>query len=104
MKRILIAVLALVFPLVFLEPVFANPSTVQDSGVRVSKPVACFSITWIQEQIIQSREVPVFGDVNNMTGNSTIILFKNENTGTWSLIEFQDKSGCILGHGVLKLV
>jgi hypothetical protein len=100
MKRILIAVLALVF----LEPTFANPSTVQDSGIRVSKPVACFSIKWIQEQIIQNREIPVFEDDNNMTEKKSIImLFRNESSGSWSLIEFQDKFGCILGHGVLKL-
>jgi len=100
MQKILIAVLALVF----LGSTFANTIAVQDSGIRVSKPVVCFSKTWIQQQIIQSREVPVFEDVSNMTGNSTIILFRNENTGSWSLIEFKDKSGCILGHGILKLV
>jgi hypothetical protein len=73
--------------------------------VRTNKPVACVTPKYAARALENAGETPVFNDDNQMTDKqSTIMLLRNERTGSWTLLEFQQGLACILGHGTQKQI
>jgi hypothetical protein len=74
-------------------------------SVKTNKPVACVTPEFAAQALELAGEAPVFNDDNLMTNKqSAIVLLRNERTGTWTLLEFQQGLACILGHGVQQQV
>jgi hypothetical protein len=74
-------------------------------GIRTNKPVECVTPQFAIQALEAAGETPVFNDDNQMTDKqSVVMLFKNERTGTWTLLEFQQGLMCVLGHGIQKLI
>jgi hypothetical protein len=72
--------------------------------VKAGKPVICFKPDYLKQQLEQSKEVPLVTSRNVMTEDSTMTVFYNEETGTWTIIEFGKNFGCVLGYGIDKKV
>ena len=62
------------------------------------KPVMCSSLKSLLEVITsdQYKELPIWRGVNDETGNKTV-LFYNKQTTSWTIIEYRNETGCILG-------
>jgi hypothetical protein len=74
-------------------------------SVRTNKPVECVTPKFAAQALEAAGETTVFNDDNQMTDKqSVVVLLKNEHTGTWTLLEFQQGLACILGHGVQKQI
>jgi hypothetical protein len=71
-----------------------------DTVVRASKTVVCVSAERALKEIKRAGETVVFRSSNTMTnGDSTVILTQNHKTGTWTLLEFNNKTACQLAYG-----
>ena len=74
-------------------------------SVKTNKPVECVTPRYAAQALEAAGETPVFNDDNQMTDKQTVVvLMKNESTGTWTLLEFQQGLACVLGHGVQKQI
>lgn len=88
---------------IFLLALFG--SIVYAQGVKTNKPVECVTPKYAAQALEEAGETPIFNDDNQMTDKqSTIVLLRNERTGTWTLLEFQQGLACVLGHGSQKQI
>lgn len=85
MKKLLIC--ALLTPMLAV----ASPAT-------VNKPIVCDNVNTVMNALIdgESKEVPVWSGTSK---NSTFGLLINQQTGTWTLVEFDKNIACVLGIG-----
>jgi hypothetical protein len=89
MKKLL---LALVFPVV-----------VSAQSFETVKPVTCAPIELAVKELKRYGEVPTFTDYNLQNDKkSMVVLFRNEQTGSWTLVELQGEYACGLAFGVKK--
>jgi rRNA maturation endonuclease Nob1 len=89
MKKLLLSV---VFPIV-----------VSAQTVETVKPVTCAPIEIVAKELKKYKEVAVFTDYNLQNDKkSMVVLFRNEQTGTWTLVELQGEYACGLAFGVKK--
>jgi hypothetical protein len=89
MKKLL---LALVFPAV-----------VSAQSIETIKPVTCAPIELAVKELKRYGEVPTFTDYNLQNDKkSMVVLFRNEQTGSWTLVELQGEYACGLAFGVKK--
>jgi len=67
---------------------------------RAAKPVICFDMQSLVSMLTgeDNKETPVWRGGPNENGNLTV-LFYNKETTAWSLIEYRDRTGCVLGTG-----
>jgi hypothetical protein len=93
-------VMILLFLLLFTVVRSTAGGNNSDTVVRVSKTVVCISAERALKEIKRAGETVVFRSANTMTnGDSTIILTQNDKTGTWTLLEFNNKTVCQLAYG-----
>lgn len=82
--------------------VFAQESSNQ-GPVIVDKKVACDTVGvivyWLTEH---ERQKPFW--VGTTEGESFLAVITNEKTGTWTLIEFNDKYACVLSTGLKNIL
>ena len=79
--------------------------TVSAEIITTNKPVPCVAPGRAAQALAAAGEIPAFNDDNQMTDKqSSIVLLRNERTGTWTLLEFQQGLACVLGHGTQKLI
>jgi hypothetical protein len=65
--------------------------------VQVEKPVVCSNLKTVVETISQDfQEQPAW---RGNDSNSKYIMFANSKTGTWTLIQYDDKIACVIGSG-----
>lgn len=70
----------------------------QQGAVRVDKPVICFeSTTAIEELRKEWKEHPVWG--SKLEDKSSIALFVNPQTKTWTILQWNDKVACVIEAG-----
>ena len=66
----------------------------------LKKPFVCYDRVTMVKTMAKYDEKVVFVDENNMTNkSSTIILTRNDWTGTWTLFELVKDYACVLGTG-----
>jgi hypothetical protein len=70
-------------------------------SVTVQKPVDCVNTETLFQGLIGSdyKEKPIWLGVEPGTTLSKYSLFVNEQTKTWTLIQFDEKMACVLGTG-----
>lgn len=85
----------------FLAGVLLLPAlaVAQQDYVIVEKKVVCGETKeMLKELFVQYKEVPVWtGD--EPESNSRYSLLINENTGGWTLIQFNESAACVIGGG-----
>jgi hypothetical protein len=87
-----------VLSLLFL-PVFAVAQQTQpQESVTVNKPVICVQTEVLMSTLEKSeyQEIPYWMGTDS---NSYWALVVNEKTGTWTMIQFTQDVGCIVGAG-----
>jgi hypothetical protein len=83
--------------LMFVTPVFAQQQEMQ--VFEISRPMKCAKTEDIMNFISEN-----FGETMSWVGkdennSSYLSIYKNKDTGTWSLIQYDSKVGCFLGSG-----
>jgi len=70
-------------------------------SVIVQKPVKCVETEALFQGLIGSdyKEKPIWLGVESDATLSKYSLFVNEQTKTWTLIQFDEKIACVLGTG-----
>lgn len=78
---------------VLLLPVFASAEP-----VTVEKPVLCDTVKTVMETISGGRykEQPYWVGTDD---SSKYVMMVNEQTKTWTLVQFNDQVACIIGSG-----
>jgi hypothetical protein len=82
----------------FLLGVLLLPAVAVAQPVTVEKPVQCEKAETIIKGLISSeyREQPVWVGQDDKSRYS---VFANPKTGSWTLIQFNDRIACVLGAG-----
>ena len=64
------------------------------------KPVECF-VTADVSRLLQEefKEIVMFEGANVITGKSKIALYVNSQTGSWTMIEYDSDTACVLAAG-----
>lgn len=83
MKKLLLGVLLLP-ALVFPEP------------VKVDKEVICDETKLVISTLLKYKEIPVWVGKDE---TSRYALLANEQTGSWTLVQFNDTIACVIGAG-----
>jgi hypothetical protein len=70
---------------------------------RIPKPVICFDLKQLINLLRseQNNETPIWRGGPNENQNMTV-LFLNKQTTAWTIIEYRDQTGCVLGSGELS--
>jgi hypothetical protein len=89
---------------VMLALIFSSVAYAEDGQLfRTNKPIVCGNLGEIIAKITGQdwKETPIWrggpNEYNNMTA-----LFLNSETNSWTLIEYRDQTGCILGNGMIS--
>jgi hypothetical protein len=72
----------------------ANASEV----IETTKPIICGPTQAVLDELKQDKENPIFMG-ESMAGESGYIVFFNEKTKTFTVVQFNEKIMCILGVG-----
>jgi hypothetical protein len=65
--------------------------------IQIEKPVVCSTLKIIVETISQDfQEQPAWRGTD---AKSKYVMFANSKTGTWTLIQYDDKIACVIGSG-----
>jgi hypothetical protein len=85
----------------FLLPVMLVLGIAVAQSVTVQKPVDCADTATLLRGLSGSdyKERPIWLGVETGATLSKYSLFVNEETMTWTLIQFDDKIACVLGTG-----
>jgi hypothetical protein len=77
------------------------PGVVFAQSVTVQKPVECAETTTLLQGLSGSdyKENPIWWGIEPGATVSRYSLFVNEETKSWTLIQFDDKIACVLGTG-----
>lgn len=76
---------------------YSQPSEI----FELQKPIRCSAVEVLMNYLAQNygeRMVWIGKETNSGT---YIALYKNETTGTWTMIQYDIKTGCVLGAGEL---
>lgn len=67
---------------------------------RAAKPVICYEMKDIVSVLTnkENKEIPLWRGGPNENGNN-VVLFYNKNTTAWTLVEYRDQTGCVIGMG-----
>lgn len=82
----------------FLLGVLLLPAFATAQPVTVDKPVQCEKTETVIKGLIGGdyKENPLWVGIDN---NSKYSLFANIKTGSWTLLQFDDKIACVIGSG-----
>lgn len=82
----------------FLAGILFLPVFAQAEPVTVEKPVVCDDVKSLIEFVSGAayREIPFWVGKDS---SSRYVMMVNEKTKTWTLIQFNDEIGCIIGTG-----
>ena len=77
---------------------------IANAQTQSQKPVLCYKIDNLLENLQKDyKEQPVWSGKSD-TGNSVYMLFENPETKLWTVIQFNEKTGCVLGYGDISNV
>lgn len=68
-------------------------------GTELQKPVICFKPTEFLEAFVKTKQQPIFIEKNLLTNKTNITLFQDNDTGEWTLVEFNKEMICLLAVG-----
>lgn len=69
-----------------------------NAAFETTKPIMCGPLSEVLKELKADNEMPVFtGD--SLNGDSGYVLFFNEKTKEFTIVQFNTKHACILGLG-----
>jgi hypothetical protein len=85
----------------FLLPVMLVLGLAVAQSVTVQKPIECADTATLLRGLSGSdyKERPIWLGIDPSSTVSKYSLFVNEETKSWTLIQFDDKIACVLGTG-----
>jgi hypothetical protein len=85
----------------FLLPVMLVLGLAVAQSVTVQKPIECADTATLLRGLSGSdyKERPIWSGIDPSSTVSKYSLFVNEETKSWTLIQFDDKIACVLGTG-----
>jgi hypothetical protein len=85
----------------FLLPVMLVLSLAVAQSVTVQKPIECADTATLLQGLSGSdyKEKPIWWGIEPGATVSRYSLFVNEETKSWTLIQFDEKIACVLGTG-----
>jgi hypothetical protein len=85
----------------FLLPVMLVLGLAVAQSVTVQKPIKCADTATLLRGLSGSdyKEKPIWWGIEPGATVSRYSLFVNEETKSWTLIQFDDKIACVLGTG-----
>jgi hypothetical protein len=85
----------------FLLPIMLVLGIAVAQSITVQKPVECVDTATLLQGLIGSdyKEKPIWLGVESGASLPKYSLFVNEQTKTWTLIQFDEKIACVLGTG-----
>jgi hypothetical protein len=85
----------------FLLPVMLVLGLAVAQSVTVQKPIECADTATLLRGLSGSdyKEKPIWWGIEPGATVSRYSLFVNEETKSWTLIQFDDKIACVLGTG-----
>lgn len=81
----------------FILAVLLLPAVAVSQPVTVEKPVVCDTPKTVIEALSGTHQEQPFWAGND--AQSQYVILVNEDTGSWSIVQFNDKIACILGTG-----
>lgn len=82
----------------FILAVLLLPALAYAQPVTVEKPVICDTPKKVIESLTGTHQEKPFWIGND--GKSRYVMLVNEDTGTWSIVQFNNNIACILGTGI----
>ena len=77
----------------------ATPVFAQEQVFQLNKPMNCSSAQGLMEYLFkQHGEIPVWVGKESTSG-SYISIVMNKEKGTWTVIQYDAATGCVLGAG-----
>lgn len=82
----------------YILGLFIFPILAQAEPTIIQKDVLCDNVKTVIETLISVpyNEQPVWSGKDS---SSRYVMLLNRKTGTWSLVQFNDKAACVLGTG-----
>lgn len=77
---------------------FCLTSSIASAQIETKKPVLCFPINELLKEIKLVGEEPIWTGPST-DGDSVYALLVNKKDNTWTIIQFSEKMGCVLGMG-----
>jgi hypothetical protein len=76
-------------------------SAVAAQTIVIQKPVNCTDTKILLQGLTSSdyKETPLWLGIGDKAEASKYSVFVNQQTKTWTIIQFNDKIGCVLGTG-----
>lgn len=68
----------------------------QQGPVKIEKPVICGPTDLVMEEIINHKELPIWG---SQLENSKVALFANPDTETWTMVQWNKDFACVIEAG-----
>jgi hypothetical protein len=66
---------------------------------QLNKPMMCSKVQRLIEYITTDYQEKLLWVGQEESTYTYIALYKNPDTGSWSLIQYDSSTGCFLGHG-----
>ena len=84
--------------LLLVAPLFCLISSIAGAQVEKQKPILCYPIGQLIKEIKEIREEPQWTG-RSLQGESQYLLIVNEKDKSWTLIQFDTVTGCVIGAG-----
>lgn len=86
----------------FLSLVLLLPSLLTAQPVIIQKPVTCVDTKTLLQGLVGSdyKETPVWIGFESGAEVPKYSVFVNQQTKTWTIIQFNDTIACVLGTGI----
>ena len=68
----------------------------QPDAVRVEKPVICGPTEAVLKEIVDFREIPIWG---SQLEDSKIAIFANPETESWTIVQWSGDAACVIEVG-----
>ena len=68
----------------------------QPDAVRVDKPVICGPTEAVLKEVVDFREIPIWG---SQLEDSKIAIFANAETESWTIVQWSGDAACVIEVG-----
>ena len=68
----------------------------QPDAVRVEKPVICGPTEAVLKEVVEFREIPIWG---SQLEDSKVALFANAETESWTMVQWNEAMACVIEVG-----
>ena len=81
--------------------IFLNIQPVKAEPIQIKKPVLCETTFLVFQSLLEiAGEKPIWLGRGNGVDTSSTAIFANKNTKSWTIVQFDEDSACILGSGI----